>query len=297
MSNLLQLIVNGLIIGSILALAGIGVSLPFGILRVVNFAQGDYLTYGAFAAFYLNVRLGYSIILAGIGSVLAIGVLGMLLEFGYWRPMRRRKAGAFAMLLSSFGLALVMRGVLFIVASAQPRAYNVDKFQSYSIFGIRISQSELIAVAVGLVAVIGLALLLSRTRLGRQLRALSDNRELASIAGVNTDRLVLFTWILAGALAALAGVLQALIQSSFDPNMGSYLLLPVFAAVILGGLGSAYGALIGGLITGLAMELPTWSAFGGGLDPKWQNVVAFGVLVVVLIVRPRGIFGEARATT
>lgn len=297
MNALLQLIVNGLVIGSILALAGIGVSLPFGILRVVNFAQGDYLTYGAFAAFYLNVRLGYSIFLAGVGSVLAIGVLGMLLEFGYWRPMRRRKAGAFAMLLSSFGLALVMRGVLFIVASAQPRSYNVDRFQSYKILGIRISQSELIAVAIGLLAVIGLALLLSRTRLGRQLRALSDNRELASISGVNTDRLVLFTWVLAGALAALAGVLQALIQSSFDPNMGSYLLLPVFAAVILGGLGSAYGALIGGLITGLAMELPTWSALGGGLDPKWQNVVAFGVLVVVLVVRPSGIFGEARATT
>lgn len=295
MSNLVQLIVNGLVIGSILALAGIGVSLPFGILRVVNFAQGDYLTYGAFAAFYLNVVLGINMILAGIGSVIAIGVLGMLLEFGYWRPMRRRKAGAFAMLLSSFGLALVMRGLLFIVGSAKPRSYDVDRFQSYDILGIRISQSELIAVVVGLLSVAGLALVLSRTRIGRQLRALSDNRELASVAGVNTERLILFTWILAGSLAALAGVLQALIQSSFDPNMGAYLLLPVFAAVILGGLGSAYGALIGGLITGLAMELPTWSALGGGLDPTWQNVIAFAVLVVVLVVRPRGIFGEAGA--
>lgn len=295
MSNLLQLVVNGLVIGSILALAGIGVSLPFGILRVVNFAQGDYLTYGAFAAFYLNVILGWNMVLAGLGSIVAIGVLGMLLEFGYWRPMRRRRAGAFAMLLSSFGLALVMRGVLFIVGSAKPRTYDVNTFQSYKILGVRISQSEVVAVVVGLLAVAGLALLLSRTRVGRQLRALSDNRDLASIAGVNTDRLVLFTWILAGSLAALAGVLQGLIQSSFDPNMGSYLLLPVFAAVILGGLGSAYGALAGGLITGLAMELPTWSVFDGGLDPVWQNVVAFAVLVLVLVVRPRGIFGEAQA--
>ncbi len=294
-NDLVQLLVNGLVVGSILALAGVGVSLPFGILRVLNFAQGIYVTYGGYTAFYINVSLGMNMVIAGVVAVVAIAVLGVILEYIFWRPLRRRGAGGFAMLLASFGLALALRGLLFIVASSQPRSYDVDRFQVYDVFGIRISQSQAIAVIVGLVAVIAVALLLSRTRIGRQMRALSDNRELASIAGVNTDRLILLTWILTGGLAGIAGVLQGLIQSSFDPNMGFFLLLPVFAAVIVGGLGSAYGTLVGGMAIGIAMALPTWSGFGGGLSPSWENVIAFGLLVVVLIVRPRGVFGEAKA--
>jgi branched-subunit amino acid ABC-type transport system permease component len=188
-----------------------------------------------------------------------------------------------------------MRGVLYSAASPDPRTYRINIFQVYDIGGVRLSESQLIAIVIAFVSIALVGLLFSRTQIGRSMRALSDNRELASISGVDVDRVVLITWAIAGGLAGVAGVLQGLIQSSFDANMGFVLLLPVFAAVILGGVGNVYGALAGGLLLGLAMELSTWSAFGGGLSPVWEQVVAFSVLVVMLLIRPQGLLGEATA--
>jgi neutral amino acid transport system permease protein len=292
-TGFVQLLVNGLVTGSIFALAGVGVSLPYGILRVVNFAQGEYVTCGAYAAMVVNIVWGGNMVLAAVAAIIGVAVLSIVLEFGFWRPMRARRAGHFTMLISSFGLALVIRGVLFMTASANPRTYDVNVFQVYDIWGIRLSQSQLVAVILGFVSTVVLAVLLTRTHTGKAMRALSDDQALSSVAGVNTDRLIVVTWILTGALAGLAGVLQGLLQNSFDPNMGGNLLLPVFAAVVLGGVGSAYGALAGGLLIGLAMELSTWSGFAGGLSPIWEQVVAFTVLVVALLVRPQGLLGRA----
>jgi branched-subunit amino acid ABC-type transport system permease component len=128
------------------------------------------------------------------------------------------------------------------------------------------------------------------------MRALADDRELAAVAGVNVGRVIACTWILSGLLAAVAGVLAGLVQATFDPNFGFTLLLPVFAAVVLGGIGSAYGALAGGLLLGIAMELSTWSSLLGGVDPVYKPVVAFVVLAAALMVRPQGLFGRARVT-
>jgi branched-subunit amino acid ABC-type transport system permease component len=137
--------------------------------------------------------------------------------------------------------------------------------------------------------------LLSRSTVGRTMRALADDGALAAIAGVNVGRVIAYTWIVSGLLAGLAGVLAALIQTSFNPNFGFQLLLPVFAGVVLGGVGSAYGALAGGLVLGVAMELSTWPAlWGGGVDPVYKPVVAFVVLIAALMVRPQGLFGRAR---
>ena len=295
MTQFLQLVVNGLVTGSILALAGVGVSLVYGILGVVNFAQGEYITYGAFAAVVVNIVWGANIVLAAIAAVVAIAALGIGLELTFWRPMRRRRAGIFTMFVASLGLSLIMRGVLYSAASPDPRTYRINVFQVYDIGGVRLSESQLIAIVIAFVSIALVGLLFSRTQIGRSMRALSDNRELASISGVDVDRVVLITWAIAGGLAGVAGVLQGLIQSSFDANMGFVLLLPVFAAVILGGVGNVYGALAGGLLLGLAMELSTWSAFGGGLSPVWEQVVAFSVLVVMLLIRPQGLLGEATA--
>ncbi len=295
MTQFLQLVVNGLVTGSILALAGVGVSLVYGILGVVNFAQGEYITYGAFAAVVVNIVWGANIVLAAIAAVVAIAALGIGLELTFWRPMRRRRAGIFTMFVASLGLSLIMRGVLYSAASPDPRTYRINVFQVYDIGGVRLSESQLIAIVIAFVSIVLVGLLFSRTQIGRSMRALSDNRELASISGVDVDRVVLITWAIAGGLAGVAGVLQGLIQSSFDANMGFVLLLPVFAAVILGGVGNVYGALAGGLLLGLAMELSTWSAFGGGLSPVWEQVVAFSVLVVMLLIRPQGLLGEATA--
>jgi branched-subunit amino acid ABC-type transport system permease component len=159
---------------------------------------------------------------------------------------------------------------------------------------VRLSESQVIAIAISLASIASVALMFARTPFGKRLRALSDNPELAAIAGVDTDRIVVYTWILAGGLAGIAGVLEGLIQSAFDPNMGAVLLLPVFAAVVLGGIGSAYGALAGGLVLGLAEELSTWEKLGGGISPTWKPVVAFSLLVLVLLVRPQGLLGHAR---
>ena len=144
------------------------------------------------------------------------------------------------------------------------------------------------------VVILALGLFLARTTLGRTMRALADDRALAAIAGIDVGRTIALTWILSGLLAAVAGVLAGLVQTSFDPNFGFQLLLPIFAAVVLGGIGSAYGALAGGLLLGIAMELSTWSPLLGGVDPVYKPVVAFVVLAGALMVRPQGLFGRAR---
>ena len=159
---------------------------------------------------------------------------------------------------------------------------------------VRLSQAQLITIAVAAAAILLLGAFLARTTLGQTMRALSDDRALAAIAGVNVGRVIAYTWILSGLLAGVAGVLAGLVESSFDPNFGFRLLLPIFAAVVLGGIGSAYGALAGGLALGLAMELSTWPSLLGGVDPVYKPVVAFVLLAAALMVRPQGLFGRAR---
>src|SRR4029077_17384566 len=158
-----------------------------------------------------------------------------------------------------------------------------------------LSEAQVIAMvtAAGTIVVVGL--FLSLTTWGRVLRAMSDDRALAAVGGIDVGGATRMTWLISGLLAGLAGVLSALVEYSFDPNFGFQLLLPVFAAVVLGGIGSAYGALAGGLVLGIATELSTWEGFGGGVDPVYKPVVAFVVLIVALLLRPQGLFGHARA--
>jgi len=159
---------------------------------------------------------------------------------------------------------------------------------------VRLSGAQAIAIVVAVVAIALVGLLLSSTTLGRTMRAVADDRALAAVAGIDTGRVVLATWVLSGLLAALAGVLAGLVQSTFDPNFGFTLLLPVFAAVVLGGIGNPYGALAGGFLLGIVTELSTWDSLGGGVDPVYKPVVAFAVLIVVLLARPQGLLGRAR---
>jgi neutral amino acid transport system permease protein len=293
-TELLQLGANGLVTGSIIALGAVGVSLVYGILRIVNFAHGDYLVFGAYVALAVNVGWNGHIVLAAVAAIVATAVLSAGLEFALWRPLRRKGAGLFSLFIAAIGLALVLRHVVFLVGEARPRRYDVDVFQVYEVGGIRLSQSQLIAIGIAFAAIVLVGLVLARTGLGKAMRALSDNRSLAAVAGIDVDRTVVLTWVLAGGLAGIAGLLQALILNAFTPNFGFLLLLPIFAAVVLGGIGSAYGALVGGVALGLAMELSTWDALAGGAPAVYKPVVAFGVLIVVLLLRPQGVFGKAR---
>lgn len=293
MAVLLQLVVNGLVTGSVIALAAVGVSLVYGILRIVNFAQGDYLTAGAYAAVVATAWTG-EMIFATAAAVVATLLLSVGLEFALWRPLRRKGAGFMSLFIASIGLALVLRNLIFLGAGAQPRSYPVDVFQVYVIGPIRISRTQSIAIVTAFLVIGLIALFLARTTTGRSMRALADDRTLAAVSGVEVDRIVVATWALAGALAGLAGVLAALVQSSFDPNVGFGLLLPVFAAVVLGGIGSAYGALVGGVALGVVTEASTWRGFAGGVSPVYKPVTAFAILILVLLLRPQGLFGRAR---
>jgi branched-subunit amino acid ABC-type transport system permease component len=290
----LQLVANGLVTGSVIAIAAAGVSLVYGILRLVNFAYGDFMAFGALAAYAFNGPLGLGMIPSTLLGMLATAVLSLVLDVVLWRPLRARRAGFMSLFLASIGLALVLRQVLLLAYGPQPQTYKVDQFKVYVIGSVRLSEPQFITIIGAAAAILALGVFLARSTLGRTMRALADDRALAAIAGIRVGRVITYTWIISGLLAGLAGVFAGLVQSSFDPNFGFQLLLPVFAAVVLGGIGSAYGALAGGLVLGLAMELSTWTSLLGGVNPVYKPVVAFGILIVALMVRPQGLFGRAR---
>jgi branched-subunit amino acid ABC-type transport system permease component len=289
-----QLVANGLVTGSVIAIAAAGVSLVYGILRLVNFAYGDFMAFGALAAYAFNGPLGFGMIPSTLLGMLATAALSLVLDVALWRPLRARRAGFMSLFLASIGLALVLRQVLLLAYGPQPQTYKVDQFKVYVIGSVRLSEPQFITIIGATAAICALGVFLSRSTVGRTMRALADDRALAAIAGIPVGRVITYTWIISGLLAGLAGVFAGLVQSSFDPNFGFQLLLPVFAAVVLGGIGSAYGALAGGLVLGLAMEVSTWPSLLGGVNPVYKPVVAFGILIVALMLRPQGLFGRAR---
>jgi len=280
---------NGLSLGAIYALGAVGLTLVYGILRLVNFAHGDFLTFGAYMAFLVNVTWGAPLVVAVFWGMVATALLGLLFERLLWGPMRRQKAGFLQLILMSIGLAFLLRAVVQWFWGTEIRSLDVDRTSTVELLGLRIGQTELIVVIVGVGVLIGIGLLLRMTVLGKQMRALSDDLELAETAGVDTRRVILYTWLFAGALAGLAGVLAASI-TNLRPELGFELLLPIFAAVILGGIGDAFGALAAGLVLGVMTE---WSTLV--VDARWKIAVGFLVLVIVLVVRPQGIFGKAKA--
>jgi neutral amino acid transport system permease protein len=289
-----QLVANGLVTGSVIAIAAVGVSIVYGILRLINFAYGDFMAFGALAAYAFNGPLGIPLVPAVLVAMILTAALSVGLDFVLWRPLRERHAGFMSMFLASIGLALVLRQALLFGYGPQPQQYRIDPYKVYVLGSVRLSEAQFVSIIAAAAVIVTLGLFLSRTTLGRTMRALADDRELAAIAGVNVAHVITYTWILSGLLAGVAGVLAALVQTTFDPNFGFTFLLPIFAAVVLGGIGSAYGALAGGLLLGIAMELSTWSSFFGGVDPVYKPVVAFVLLAAALMVRPQGLLGRAR---
>jgi neutral amino acid transport system permease protein len=283
--------VNGLVSGSYFALGAVGLTLVYGTLRLVNFAHGDLLTFGAYMAFLANVTWGVPLVLAALFAVVVTAALGVVSERVMWRPMRARGAGLLQLMLMTLGLAFVIRYGIQLIWGTLPRRLDVDVTTSVSVLGLRIGRTELIVVAVGFVTLLAVGLMLRASSLGRQMRALADDMALAEVTGIDTDRVIVATWIFAAGLAGLAGVLYTAAIGTMTPNLGFFLLLSLFAAVILGGIGNAYGALAGGLLLGLAQE---WSTLL--IDARWKVAVGFAILIVVLIVRPQGLFGRAERT-
>jgi neutral amino acid transport system permease protein len=280
---------NGLSLGAVYALGAVGLTLVYGILKLVNFAHGDFLTFGAYMAYLVNVTWGLPLV-AGVAVGMAMtALMAVGLELVIWRPMRGRRAGMLQLLLISIGLAFIIRAFVQYIWGTEIRTLDVNVTATVHFLGLTIGRTELIVIVVGFVVLIATGLMLRLTMLGKRMRALSDNLELAETAGIDTSRVILYTWVFAGALAGLAGVLAGAV-TSLDPEFGFQLLLPIFAAVVLGGIGDAFGALAGGIVLGLVIE---WSTLF--VAPQWKVTIGFVALIIALIIRPQGIFGKARA--
>ena len=280
---------NGLSLGSVYALGAVGLTLVYGILKLVNFAHGEFLTFGAYMAFLVSVTWGAPFVLGLLFAIAATAALGVAFERIMWGPMRARKAGLLQLLLMAIGLAFLLQNTIQFIWGTQVRSLDVNVTDTVQFLGLRIGQTDLLVIVIGFVTLLAIGAMLRFTLLGKRMRALSDNFDLAETAGVDTSRVVLYTWMFAGGLAGLAGVLAGAV-TTVKPQMGFELLLPIFAAVILGGIGDAFGALAGGIVLGLVIE---WSTLV--IEPRWKISVGFAVLILVLFVRPQGIFGRARA--
>jgi neutral amino acid transport system permease protein len=279
---------NGLSLGAIYALGAVGLTLVYAILRLVNFAHGDFLTFGAYMAYLVNVTWGMPLILGIFFAMATTALLGIFLERVMWGPMRAKGAGVLQLILMSLGLALVIRYVIQYIWGTEIRSLDVNKTGTVNFLGLQIGQTKLIVIVIGVVVLVAIGLMLRYALLGKRMRALADNLELAETAGIDTSRVILWTWIFAGGLAGLAGVMAAEV-TDIRPELGFELLLPIFAAVVLGGIGDAFGALAAGLVLGVVIE---WSTLV--IDARWKTFIGFVILILALLIRPQGIFGRAR---
>lgn len=283
-----QLAVSGLRFGLIIALAAIGLSLIFGTTGLTNFAHGELVTFGALTAFFLNVVAGIQLIPATILTVILAGLFGYLNDRGLWGPLRKRGTGLIAMMIVSIGLAIFLRYFFLYIAGGETKSYVDYRGQAGVAFGpVTLRPIDWISMALATVVLIVVGIALLKTKLGKATRAVADNPALAASSGIDVDRVIRTVWIGGAALAGLSGVLLGLAQQvSFQ--MGLQILLLVFASVVLGGLGTAFGALTGAIVVGMFIELSTLI-----IPTELKNVGALGVLILVLLFRPQGILGRA----
>lgn len=302
---MLQILADGLIIGSVVALGAIGLSLTLTIFRFSNFAHGELLAWGAYLALVGMAAAAqvHALLLQplapfsfGAGLLLAVvlaaaGTAGIALVLDALLFRRLRRQGSITLVIASFGAALALRNLLQFWQGGIPQYYGESLQIAINLVprrlagGLRATPDQLLVLALAVAVVAGLHLFLRYSTLGRAMRATATNPALAQVSGIDPERVLRATWVLGAVLAAVAGVMAGL-TVQLRPTMGQDLLLPMFAAVILGGLGSVWGAVVGGLVVGLAE-----SASVMWLGAEWRAAAAFGVLILILLVRPTGLFG------
>ena len=288
--QILQRTLSGLQFGLLIAMGAIGLSLIFGTTGLVNFAHGEMVTWGAIVAFWANTALGLNIIWAAVIAMIIGGVAGLAIDRGVFNPLRSGGASLVAQLVITIGLSFLFRNFFQYLFGAAPRAMNYSTPQNlqFGVLGetIEINPLGLGVIGVSLVVLTAVGLGLQFTRIGKAMRAVADNRDLAESSGIDVDRVISLVWLFGGALAALAGTLLALDEiAKFD--LGFRLLLLIFAGVTLGGLGTSFGALVGSVIVGIFVNVSTVT-----VPTNLKNVGALLVLIVILMVRPQGIFGQ-----
>lgn len=305
-----DLLVSGIVYGSIVALGAIGLTLISSILNFFNFAYGDLFSLGAFVTLlffsllgdwgaFPGLSFGWSLVTATLLSVLVIIVVTLLIDRFFFKPLRNIGVTPLFMSLASLGLAFILRATINIVWGPEVRYYNTAIQISRELpLGIRVKPDELFIVISTLVLVTLVYLFLKRTKMGKAMRAFSDNAMLAKASGVETNRVIMWTWIIAGALITVAGTLYG-IQVQLRPIMGWHFLIPLFVAVIMGAVGSFWGALIGGMVIGISEEMVTgliqntFNSVQIEADMSvYKPAVAFVLVVIILLFKPHGIFGK-----
>lgn len=282
------LLIDGIVLGSIIALGAVSLSMVYGVLNFANLAHGDFLCVGAYGGLLANKWLGLGIIESVIFAIVVSMALGVFLEKILWKPLRGKGAGLVTFLIVSMGLAIVLRNSAIVAFGPSHQKFDLPPQSRIGFEGFTIGVHYLTVVLVSFISMAVFCYILQRTTLGKSMRALSDSTNLARISGINVDRVIVWMWIIVMALAGLAGVLYGVV-TTVRPMMGFHLLLPIFAATILGGIGNIYGAMLGGMVLGLSEELST--AF---IPSEYKAAVAFFILIFVLILRPKGILRGLR---
>jgi branched-chain amino acid transport system permease protein/neutral amino acid transport system permease protein len=299
---MIELTGYGIVLGSIIALGAIGLTLIYGIARFGNFAHGDLMTLGAYIALFLtgwlfptlgmsdstigSLSFGWPMLLSFIPIMLIVGGVAVVIDRLVYRRLRNLRVGPVMLAISALAMAFVLRSLIYIGWGPDFHFYSPGLRPMLELpLGLKLRPDQIFIIVTSWVMVGGLYIFLQRTKMGKALRAMADNRDLARVSGIPTERMTTYAWIIGGGMAAAAGILLG-IDSQVRPEMGWQLLLPLFAAVILGSIGNPYGALVGALIIGIAQQVSTY-----WLSPAYKPAVAFIIMIGILLVRPKGIFG------
>lgn len=301
--RLVELFVYGIVLGSIISLGAIGLTLIYGILRFANFAHGDLMTAGAYVALFMvtgpfswlgipdhtfgSISFGWRMVFAFPFAMAAVGCVAVLLDRIIFRKLRLKGSGAVILAMASLGASFIIRMIVLIFWGGDYLFYRPGLLRPAIELplGVKIRPDQILILLVVIFLVSVLHLFLQKTKMGKAMRATADNIDLARISGIDTERVITWTWIIGGALAAAGGILYG-IDVQLHAGMGWNFLLPLFAAAILGTIGNMYGALVGGLVIGVAQQVST--AF---LLPTYKPAVAFMIMILILLIRPQGIFG------
>ena len=281
---MMQVLVNGFISGAILALPAIAFTLMFSILKFPNFAIGAYVTVGAFCILFFQTVTGLPIWAATILGMAATAIVAWTSDAVVFKPLRNRSS--ITLLIVSIAVALVLENIIRFIAGNDIRGFDVPLSRPLRLAGFKATPEQLWLISISVLAMLAVYALLKYTRLGKAMRATADNFTLAQVRGIDTDRIIIATWLIGGALAGLAGLFAGL-DLVIDPLVGWNLTIPILAAAILGGIGSPIGAMLGAISVGLAEEL-TAHLF----NPAYKAGVGFVIIAILLLVRPHGLFGQ-----
>src|SRR5487761_1279239 len=274
----------GVVTASVLSLASVGLTVQFGVTNYVNFAYGAFLTLAAYLTWQLSARWGLNFLLAGAIAALCMGVVAVATERLVLRPFTRRGSALFFLLIVTFGLSLILDNVIQAIWGTDYHTFLLPSPAPLHLGPLLLTPYQLIVIGAAVAVMFAVHLLLTRTSVGKAMRAMSDDSVLASVSGIDIERITMLTWFLSGVLASLAGIALAVTTVSFVPAFGDGFLFIIFAAVILGGIGQPYGAMLGALVIGVATEVSAVV-----IPAQYKGVVAFAILVVVLLLRPQGL--------